>query len=116
MPDDATSGVFGGFRSMWLITMFDLPTDTKEARRAYQDFRKFLLEDGYWMLQYSVYARHAPSEENADVHISRINHVLPRDGEVRVLKMTDKQFSRMLVFQGRIRGPTENAPEQITFF
>lgn len=80
------------YRCMWVLTMFDLPVDTKEARRAYAQFRKALLKDGFSRLQFSVYARHCASEENADVHTERVQHVLPDDGEVRVLAITDKQF------------------------
>lgn len=107
---------FGGFRSMWILTMFDLPTDTKEARKAYQFFRETLLNDGFSMLQFSVYGRHCPSEENAEVHMNRIVRFLPPDGEVRIMNITDKQFERMKVFYGKMRKATEKAPEQISFF
>ena len=108
--------VFGGFRSLWIIVFFDLPTDTKQARKSYTLFRKKLLKDGYIMLQYSVYARHCASEENLDVHRSRIVDVLPPDGEVRIVKFTDKQFERMEIFHGKRRKATEKAPKQISFF
>ncbi len=101
---------------MWLIAMFDLPTDTKAARKAYHDFREVLLNDGFMMLQFSVYGRHCPSEENAAVHEGRIRAALPNDGEVRLLTITDKQFERMRVFNGKVRKATEKAPEQISFF
>lgn len=101
---------------MWIIVMFDLPTDTKEVRKAYHEFREALLNNGFTMLQFSVYARHSPSEENAVVHENRVKTFLPEDGEVRLLKITDKQFERMKVFHGKIRKATEKAPEQLTFF
>lgn len=101
---------------MWLFVLFDLPVDTPEARRRYTEFRSLLLDDGYLMLQYSVYARHAPSQENAEVHAQRIRRHLPPDGEVRILTITERQFERMQVFHGAIRGPTEPAPTQLTFF
>lgn len=101
---------------MWLIAMFDLPTDTKAARKEYTNFRKKLLQAGFTLLQYSVYGRHCASDENADVHVRRISLALPPDGEVRVMRVTDQQFQRMLVFYGKIRKPTEKAPEQISFF
>ena len=107
---------FGGFRTLWVFALFDLPTDTPKARKEYRQFRKHLLEDGFMMLQYSVYARHSPSEENAQVHARRIKGALPPDGEVRVLTLTDHQFGRMQVFHGRIRRRTEQAPEQLSFF
>lgn len=107
---------FGGLRSMWIITMFDLPTDTKNARKAYHSFRETLLNDGFTMMQFSVYARHCPSAENIEVHINRVKKHLPPDGEVRIISLTDKQFARMEVFFGKIRKATEKAPEQISFF
>ena len=33
-----------------------------------------------------------------------------------IFTITDKQFERMKVFHGKTRGPTEKAPEQISFF
>ena len=101
---------------MWIVTMFDLPTDTKKARKSYTLFRKSLLEDGFRMMQYSVYARHCPSRENAEVHIQRIKGNLPPDGEVRVLAITDKQFERMMIFWGKMRQPVEETPSQLQLF
>jgi len=108
--------VFGGYRTMWVIVLFDLPSDSPEARKSYTNFRKHLLDDGFIMMQYSVYMRHCSSEENADVHKSRIKSILPNDGEIRIVTITDKQFSRMDVFYGKISKPIEKPPEQITIF
>jgi len=105
-----------GYRCMWVIAMFDLPTDTKKARRDYALFRKHLLSDGFTMLQYSVYMRHCPSRENAQVHIDRVRAHLPPDGEVRVITITDKQFERMLIFFGKVRRQPETAPRQLNLF
>ena len=101
---------------MWLIALFDLPSDTAKARSDYRLFRGALLKDGFVMMQYSVYARHCASEENALVHKKRIKSALPPDGEVRILALTDKQYGRMEVFYGQIRSPTEVAPQQVTMF
>ncbi len=105
-----------GYRCMWVMAMFDLPVDTKEARRAYAQFRKALLKDGFSRLQFSVYVRHCASEENADVHAQRVQLALPDDGEVRVLTITDKQFERMRVFWGKLRKPPEPPPRQLELF
>ena len=101
---------------MWILAMFDLPTDTKRARHDYAMFRKHLLNDGFTQMQYSVYARHTPSKENAEVHIRRIKWNTPPEGEVRVLSITDKQFERMLVFLGKTRKKPEAAPAQLELF
>ena len=50
---------------MWVIAMFDLPVHTPKARKAYARFRKDLIEDGFTMMQYSIYIRHCASIENA---------------------------------------------------
>ncbi len=105
-----------GYRCMWVVAMFDLPVDTKAARRAYAQFRKALLKDGFARLQFSVYARHCASEENADVHAQRVERALPEDGEVRILTITDKQFGRMRVFWGKRRKPPEPPPLQLELF
>lgn len=101
---------------MWVLAMFDLPTDTKKARRNYTQFRKFLLQDGFTQMQYSVYARHCASKENAEVHTERIRRHLPPDGEVRVITITDKQFERMLIFWGKKRRTPEPPPCQLELF
>lgn len=101
---------------MWLLVMFDLPVDTKPARKAAHDFREALLKGGFTRLQFSVYARHCPSEENALVHEQKVKRWLPDDGDVKVIRITDKQFERMKVFCGKIRKASKKAPEQISFF
>ena len=101
---------------MWIIVLFDLPTDTKKTRKQYSEFRKFLLKDNFSMMQYSVYARNCPSNENAAVHVGRIKNNLPPDGEVRIIKITDKQFAQIEIFYGKKRKFTEKAPKQLEFF
>lgn len=96
--------------------MFDLPVETKAAKKAYARFRKLLLSDGFAKMQYSVYIRHCASEENTDVHVQRVSAGVPDDGEVRVLTITDKQFERMRVFWGKRRRPPERAPLQLELF
>lgn len=101
---------------MWVLTMFDLPVDTKQARRDYAIFRKKLRQDGFMMLQFSVYARPVASHESADVHIRRVESFLPPDGEIRILLFTDKQFERMRIFLGKMRKIPEKQPPQLLLF
>lgn len=114
MPIPLTSPL--GLRSVWVIALFDLPTDTPELRRAYARFRKSLLEDGFTMMQYSVYQRHCASIENAEVHMKRMGAAVPAKGEVRFLVITDKQFSKIVTFWGKRRQAPQSAPAQLEFF
>lgn len=101
---------------MWVIAMFDLPTDTPAMRRAYARFRKALLDDGFAMMQYSVYIRHCAAYENARAHVSRMGRCVPEEGEVRFLIVTDKQYARIEIFWGKTRKPAEDPPAQLEFF
>ena len=49
---------------MWILVLFDLPTETKKDKKAYALFRKQLICDGFTMFQFSIYIRHCPSREN----------------------------------------------------
>ena len=105
-----------GYRCMWVMAMFDLPVDTQQARKCYALFRKSLIEDGFTMMQFSVYIRHCPSEENAAVHVQRVERNVPPDGEVRILTFTDKQFERMRIFLGKTRISAETPSAQLELF
>jgi len=85
---------------MWILVFFDLPTETKKDIKEYTIFRKFLLDDGFTMFQFSIYIRNCASSENAAVHIKRIKSRLPPHGKVGILCITDKQFSNMELFFG----------------
>lgn len=104
------------WRSMWLLALFDLPVETPSQRRDYTRFRKGLLDDGFVMMQYSVYMRHCASPENAEVHRKRMAGQVPPSGEVRFLTITDAQFSRIVVVTGKKRKPPETPPAQLEFF
>ena len=108
--------MISGYRAMWVLAMFDLPTDSERARRDYTHFRKSLLKDGFTMLQYSVYIRHCASEENAAVHYERVKDALPPEGEVRVMSITDKQYERMETYWGKKRQPPPPRPKQLELF
>ena len=104
------------WRTMWVLALFDLPTESKAQRRAYTRFRKHLLEDGFTLMQYSVYQRHCASHENAQAHIARMGARLPPEGEVRFITITDRQFELIKTFWGKHRQPVEKSPAQLEFF
>lgn len=91
-------GRFSEYRIMWVLVLFDLPTETKKDKKAYADFRKNLQKDGFTMFQFSIYVRHCPSSENADVHIRRVKSFLLDYGKVGIMCITDKQFSNIMLF------------------
>ena len=96
--------------------MFDLPVKTAKARRRYAQFRKLLIEQGFSMLQYSVYARYCASEEMAIAYRSRIRASLPPEGYVRLLAVTDRQFGKMESYIGEMSQSLEKPPPQLALF
>lgn len=105
-----------GWRSMWIIAFFDLPNDTPQRRKRYALFRKHLLNDGFSMMQYSVYTRHCATRENASIHIDRLSRHIPPEGEVCFMQITDNQFANTTIFRGKKHVPPQKAPAQLEFF
>lgn len=101
---------------MWVVVLFDLPTETKKERKAYTRFRKDMIRDGFTMFQFSAYIRHCPSRENANVHISRVKGFLPDRGHVGILCITDKQFGEMEIFRGLQPEEPDTGFQQLQLF
>ena len=107
---------FSEYRVMWLIVLFDLPTETKRDIRAYTMFRKNLIRDGFTMFQFSSYIRHCASMENAEVHKRRVRAYLPPHGKVGMLCLTDKQFGDMELYFSKKPEPPKAPGQQLELF
>lgn len=104
------------YRIMWVLVLFDLPTETKKDRKIYSDFRKNLQRDGFTMFQFSIYLRHCMSVENANVHIKRVKKFLPVKGHVGILCITDKQFGMMELYYGKSLEEKKTGAQQLELF
>lgn len=87
-------------RFMRLLVFFDLPTVTRTEKRAYTLFRRFLLQDGYDMIQWSVYGRVVNGFDDMETHVKRLSANLPPEGSVRCLQISEKQFAQMKLLVG----------------
>ena len=105
-----------GYKIVWLYIMFDLPVETKLQRKRATQFRKDLLNDGFAMHQFSVYIRHCASYGAADVHVERVRRMVPDEGAVSILKVTDKQFENTIHIVGKKSKPPPMTPMQLEFF
>jgi len=103
------------FKMGWLVVAFDLPVGTREQRKRATDFREFLLDDGFQMVQFSVYARACVSFARQETHIERVKKNLPPEGSVRAIFVTRAQWERSFVIHGSPATPVnpETMPEQI---
>ena len=95
---------------------YDLPTDTKKQRKQAARFRKNIMGDGFTMFQFSIYVRHCASMDNAQVHIKRVQAMLPEKGHVGILCITDKQFGDIKIFYSREEQQPELPGMQLELF
>lgn len=100
---------------MRMLVFFDIPVKTKSQRRTATAFRNFLLKDGYFMVQYSVYARVCNGTDSVAKHRARLNNALPDNGSVRLLIITEKQYESIDVLVGKLNeNDTSFACQQLT--
>lgn len=107
---------FNQYRIMWVFVMFDLPTETKKQRQLASNFRTLLMKAGFTMFQLSIYIRHCPSKANADVHIRRVEKILPKEGHVVLFYVTDKQFGEMKLYYGKTIAAKKTDGQQLMLF
>lgn len=96
--------------------MFDLPVVEKAERKAATDFRNALLDMGFEMSQFSVYMRFCTSQAQVDTYAVQVQSCLPNGGKVNILQFTDKQYERILTFQGKAKQPAKKSPDQYDLF
>lgn len=101
------------FRYMRLLIMFDLPTVTAKERRAYRDFRKFLIQEGFIMHQFSVYSKIFLNDTSKNLLINRLEKAKPPEGLVTALSVTEKQYARMIYLCGETDKSVANSNKRV---
>ena len=101
---------------MWVMVIFDLPVTIKAERARATKFRQCLLDEGFSMMQFSVYLRFTAGKEQALAITNRIGRKVPKAGKVDVLFFTDKQYSNIYSFRGRNDQPKPETPGQLLLF
>jgi CRISPR-associated protein Cas2 len=104
------------YRMAWVLVFFDLPVGTPEERKAATNFRKDLIQDGYMMVQFSVYARPCGTADRVETQVRRLKLKIPSKGEVRGLMISDAQWGRMIIMRSQQRAEAEKMPAQMQFF
>ena len=100
-------------RVMRVIVFFDLPITTIQGIRAYTKFRRFLLKDGFIMMQESVYSKLAQNQLAANALISHIRKNSPDEGLIQILTVTEKQYSNMEMIIGNKKDDVINSSERM---
>lgn len=105
-----------GYRILWCLVMFDLPTDTKPQRKAASKFREYLLDLGFERSQFSVYARFVRGKEGLESHVRKIERHLPDWGDIQILHFTDKQYENMRHYSDQGQQKQKKSPQQLLLF
>lgn len=101
---------------MRIIVFFDIPVDSNEGKKEYRDFRKFLIEDGFIMLQYSVYTKLAMNPTISNKIKERVRNNKPIHGDVSMLELTEKQFGNIEIICGSKISNILNTLDRLTIF
>lgn len=101
---------------MRVLVFFDLPVVTSEQRREYTKFRKFLLKNGFLMLQESVYCKIALNGTGVKSIVDSIHKNSPPEGLVQLLSVTEKQYSKMDLIVGEVKSEVLDSDERLVFY
>ena len=105
-----------GRKLMWMMVMFDLPTETFSQRKSAAKFRKFLLDEGFEMVQFSVYVQFTGTWESSQKFVRAIKQNNPQYGDINILFFTDKQFSNIIHIKNRVDKSLKEEPSQFELF
>ena len=98
---------------MRMIVFFDLPTETADDRRNYQQFRKGLIKNGFLMMQESVYCKLLMNSSAEELEMEAISKIRPPKGVVQVLTITEKQFAKIEYLTGEFHSETICSDERM---
>lgn len=98
---------------MRVLVFFDLPVITEENKRAYRKFRKFLLKNGFLMLQESVYCKLALNSTAVRTIVDNVHKNKPEEGLIQLLSVTEKQYEKMDIIIGNIKNEVLDSDERL---
>ena len=101
---------------MRLIVFFDLPMQTRKNLQNYNQFRRFLIKEGFAMMQESVYTKILLNGTMAGLLRERIKKNAPPKGLVQMLLVTEKQFANIEFVVGESKSMIENSDKRFVVF
>ncbi len=98
---------------MRLLLFFDLPVETSSQRRNYRKFVKEIKKMGFYMMQQSVYVKLGIDMQSAHSSVEKVKKVVPSEGNIFVLTITEKQFSNIDMILGHVKTDVVDSDERI---
>ncbi|MCS7029870.1 MAG: CRISPR-associated endonuclease Cas2 [Bacteroidia bacterium] len=113
---DKTQPKLNAYRNMWIIVMYDLPTETAQNRKDAATFRKKMLKLGFSMFQFSVYIKHEISMEAVETTKNKLKKIQPPEGKLGIFFFTDKQFGKTEIIFCQKKQKAPKKPAQLELF
>lgn len=110
-----TEKILNRYELMWMMVLFDLPVVEKSERKAATDFRNFLLDNGFSMIQYSIYTKLFSGKDACEKYYKLIKNNLPKQGKVDILTITDKQYGNIISYSTGEKVEKKNNGELFLF-
>lgn len=83
-----------------ILLMYDLPMSSSFDQRNYNRFHNMITRKGYDMINFSVYVKTCKNMFECNKQISLIKRTAPQYGNIRILKLTNKQYEQMMIIRG----------------
>ena len=84
------------------MIMYDLPMHTDNEILRYKNFRKKLIEKGYYQLQKSVYIMRSKTKEKIELAEKQLAILAPKNSSIRSIIFTEAQFQKMKILSGEV--------------
>ena len=101
------------YRFMRVLVLYDLPIGSSSEIRAYTKFRKYLLKNGFMMMQESVYTKLALNQTVCRNIMENVRKNKPEAGLVQMLAITERQYSKMEIIVGEIKSTVLSSDERL---
>lgn len=98
---------------MRLLIFFDLPVETSKNRREYSRFHKFLIKNGFIMMQKSVYSKLVINNVTSSAVREKISKNLPPEGIIELLEVTENQFAKIEYLVGEKQSIVEESMDRL---
>lgn len=103
------------YELMWMLVLFDLPVVEKTERKAATEFRNFLLDNGFSMVQYSIYTKLFSGKDACEKYYKLIGKNLPSEGKVDIITITDKQYENIISYTAAEKTPKKRQEQLLLF-
>jgi CRISPR-associated protein Cas2 len=98
---------------MRTIVFFDLPNIYSRDKKNYTRFRKFLLSEGFIMMQESVYSKIVLNAQQSQLLLERVRKMAPKKGLIQVLTITERQYSQIEFIIGESNSKIINSEDKL---